>query len=183
MNQNFINLGTYRILGIPIPVWLLIVCFIVFGIILSKTYFGRSTYVIGGNQYAARLAGLNPTSILFKLYVITGVLAALTGILLAARMNSGQPTAATGLEFTTVTAAVLGGATLAGGLGTMLGTFIGMIILQAFNNGLIMLNVQIFWQNVAQGLLLIVALAFDYFRKVRHDKKVLTESLKASGLL
>jgi ribose transport system permease protein len=179
-NELFIAFGTFRLLGIPMPVWLLIVAFMVLGFVLSRTYFGRSVYVIGGNPYAARLCGLNPTTILTKLYIINGCLAGLAGVFLAARMNSGQPPAGTGLEFTSVTAAVLGGTAFTGGVGTMLGTFLGMLILQSFNNGLLMLNVQIFWQNVAQGLLLIVALAFDYYRKRRHDRKVLAESLKSS---
>jgi ribose transport system permease protein len=180
-SEVFIGFGTYRLLGIPMPVWILIIAFLVLGFILSHTYFGRSTYVIGGNPYAARLAGLNQVTILYRLYIINGALAALAGVFLAARMNSGQPSAAAGLEFTSVTAAVLGGTAFTGGVGTMLGTFLGMIILQCFNTGLLMLNVQIFWQNVAQGFLLIVALAFDFYRKMRHDKKVLAESLKNTG--
>jgi ribose transport system permease protein len=180
-SELFIGFGTYRLLGIPMPVWILIIAFLVLGFILSHTYFGRSTYVIGGNAYAARLAGLNQVTILYRLYIINGALAALAGVFLAARMNSGQPSAAAGLEFTSVTAAVLGGTAFTGGVGTMLGTFLGMIILQCFNTGLLMLNVQIFWQNVAQGFLLIVALAFDFYRKMRHDKKVLAESLKSTG--
>jgi ribose transport system permease protein len=180
-NELFIGFGTYRFLGIPTPVWILVIAFLALGFILSRTYFGRSIYVIGGNPYAARLAGLNQVSILYRLYIINGGLAALAGVFLAARMNSGQPTAAAGLEFTSVTAAVLGGTAFTGGVGTMLGTFLGMIILQCFNTGLLMLNVQIFWQNVAQGFLLIVALAFDFYRKRYHEKKVLAESLRNAG--
>jgi ribose transport system permease protein len=175
-DELLIGFGTQRFLGIPMPVWVLIVAFIALGFILSRTYFGRSVYVIGGNSYAARLAGLNQVSILYRLYIINGALAALAGVFLAARMNSGQPTAATGLEFSSVTAAVLGGTAFTGGVGTMLGTFLGMIVLQCFNTGLLMLNVQIFWQNVAQGFLLIVALAFDFYRKKRQEKKALTRS-------
>ncbi|MDR2516263.1 MAG: ABC transporter permease [Spirochaetaceae bacterium] len=180
-NSLFISFGTYRFFGvIPLPVVLLIAAFIVFGFILKRTYFGRSVYVIGGNAYAARLAGLNPVSIIYRLYIISGCLAALAGILLSARMNSGQPSAATGVEFDAVTAAVLGGTAFTGGVGTMLGTLLGMLILQGFNTGLIMLNVQIFWQNVAQGMLLVVALAFDFYRKKSTAKKVLEESLKSA---
>ena len=180
-NGFFISFGTYRFFRlIPLPVVILIVTFIFFGFILKRTYFGRSVYVIGGNSYAARLAGLNPVSITYRLYILSGCLAALAGVLLAARMNSGQPSAATGVEFDAVTAAVLGGTAFTGGVGTMLGTLLGMLILQGFNTGLIMLNVQIFWQNVAQGMLLVVALAFDFYRKKSLAKKVLAESLKAT---
>jgi ribose transport system permease protein len=175
----FINFGTFRLFGlIPLPVIILIIAFIGFGFVLSRTYFGRSIYVIGGNQYAARLAGLSPKAILYRLYILSGCLAGLAGVILAARMNSGQPTAATGLEFDAVTAAVLGGTAFTGGVGTILGTLLGMLILQCFNTGLIMLNVQVFWQNVAQGTLLVVALAFDFYRKKNQGKKVMAESLK-----
>jgi ribose transport system permease protein len=178
-NALFISFGTYRLFGIiPLPVVILIVAFIITGFVLGRTYFGRSIYAIGGNTYAARLAGLNPVAITFKLYILSGCLAALAGTLLAARMNSGQPASATGLEFNAVTAAVLGGTAFTGGVGTILGTLLGMLILQGFNTGLIMLNVQIFWQNVAQGGLLVVALAFDYYRKKNFGKKVLSESIK-----
>jgi len=173
---GFINLGTYKIIGkITLPIILLMVAFLIFSYILKKTYFGRSVYVQGGNPYAARLAGLNPTKTIFKLYIMSGALAALAGALLAARMNSGQPSACVGLEFDGVTAAVLGGCAFTGGVGTMLGTFIGMLILQCFNTGLVMMNVQVFWQNVAQGSLLIVALAFDLLRKRSATKKELAE--------
>ncbi len=176
-NKTFISFGTWRLFGwIPLPVIILILAFLIFGFILKSTFFGRSVYVMGGNPYAARLSGLNPEMITLKLYLITGGLSALAGALLAARMNSGQPTASVGLEFDAVTAAILGGAAFTGGVGTLLGTFIGMLILQGFNTGLIMLNVQIFWQNVAQGCLLVVALAFDYLRKKDRTKKLLEES-------
>ena len=93
-DKTFIRMGTYRIFGVlPIPVLVLLVTFVVFGVLLSKTYFGRSVYVLGGNTYAARLAGLNPTLIIFKLHIMESGLAAFAGVLLAARMNSGQPQA------------------------------------------------------------------------------------------
>ena len=179
-NATFISFGTYRLFRVlPLPVILLILTFLVGGYILKTTFFGRSVYALGGNSYAARLSGLNPEMITLKLYLLSGGLAGFAGALLAARMNSGQPTAAVGLEFDAITAAVLGGAAFTGGVGTILGTFIGMLILQGFNTGLIMLNVQIFWQNVAQGSLLIVALAFDYLRKKERNKKLLTDSMKS----
>ena len=93
-------------------------------------------------------------------------------------MNSGQPSACDGLEFDAATAAVLGGTAFTGGVGTMLGTLLGMLILQVFNTGLVMLNIQVFWQNVAQGALLVLALVFDYYRKEMRNKKLLEESMK-----
>jgi ribose transport system permease protein len=177
-NGAFINIGTGRIFNIiPLPVIILVIAFIIFGFILARTYFGRSIYVIGGSPYAARLAGINPVAVRYKLYVISGCLAALAGLLLSARMNSGQPSAANGVEFDAITGVVLGGTAFTGGVGTILGTLIGMLILQSFNTGLVMLNVQVFWQNVAKGVLLVVALVFDFYRKQRQEKKTLAESL------
>lgn len=177
-NKIYITFGTYRLFGIfPLPVIFLLIAFLVFGYLLNRTYFGRSVYVLGGNTYAARLAGLNPKMITLKLYIIQGALSAFAGVILAARMNSGQPSACNGLEFDAVTAAVLGGAAMTGGVGTILGTFLGMLILQGFNTGLVMINVPTFWQQVAQGVLLVVALAFDFYRKRSRAKKMLNESI------
>ncbi|GAA0181990.1 ABC transporter permease [Clostridium sediminicola] len=169
-NSTFLKIGVGRILGIPIPVIILLLTFIVFGIILSKTKLGRHTYIIGGNKNAARLAGINPKKVALKLYMIMGALSAIGGIILASRMTSGQPSAFVGLEFDGITAAVLGGMAFSGGVGTMFGTVLGVLILQGFNNGLLLLNVPSFWQYVARGLLLLAALSFDYFRSKKRAK-------------
>lgn len=176
-NQAVINFGKDRFLGIPLPVIILIVGFIIFGVLLAKTRFGRSVYVIGGNKEAARLAGLNPQKITSVIFMITAALSALGGIILAARMSSGQPAAGNGLEFDAITAAVLGGTAFSGGVGTIFGTVLGVLILQGFNTGLIMMNVPVFWQYVARGLLLITALAFDFIRNKNRDKKLLEASM------
>ena len=177
-DNAFTTFGTTRIMNIPLPVILFVVLIIIFGIILAKTTFGRSIYVVGGNKDAARLAGLNPNSITMKSYIITGVLCALGGLLLAARMGSGQPAASQGLEFDAITAVILGGVSFTGGVGTMFGTILGVLILQSFNTGLIMVNVPTFWQFVARGVLLLLALTFDYVRKRTREKKLLEDSMK-----
>jgi len=178
--KSFTIFGSFRLFGIvPLPVIILLAAFLVFGYILKSTYYGRSVYVLGGNAYAARLAGMNPKKIIYKLHIVEGALTGLAGVLLAARMNSGQPSACDGLEFDAVTAAVLGGCAFTGGVGTMLGTFIGMVILQGFNTGMNMVGLQTFWQQVAKGLLLVVALAFDFYRKRSREKKLLEDSKKA----
>ena len=120
--------------------------------------------MVGGNANAARLAGINAQKVRMKIYMAASALAALGGILQAGRMSSGQPTAAEGLEFDAVTAVVLGGVAMSGGVGTLGGAVIGLIIMQSFNNGLMMLNVPSFWQTVSRGLLLIAALSFDFIR-------------------
>ena len=163
--RSFIFLGTGRVFGILVPIVILIVFFLVFGFILSRTTFGRSIYMIGGNITAARLAGLNPKKISTSLYIISSVIAALAGIVLAARMHSGAPTAGVGAEFDAITASVLGGIAFTGGTGTLGGSFLGLLIIQAFNNGLTVVGVSSFWKMVAKGVLLIAALIADHYRK------------------
>lgn len=172
-HQLFLKIGTTRIFGVSLPIIIFLVLFIIFGIILSKTRFGRSIYMVGGNRNAARLAGIQPKKIINILFTMSGVLAAMGGVILAARMNSGQPSASEGLEFDAVTGCVLGGVAMSGGIGGMSGAFIGLLIMQGFANGLSVLNVQSFWQKVAKGLLLIAALGFDYFRKKQRERDML----------
>lgn len=167
-NSVFLKIGTGRLSGIPIPVIICIIFFIVAIIVLGRTRFGRRVYMVGGNANSARLAGINAQRIRLRLYMAASTLAALGGILQAGRMSSGQPTALDGLEFDAVTAVVLGGVAMTGGVGTLGGAAIGLIIMQSFNNGLMMMNVPSFWQTVSRGLLLIVALSFDYFRNHRR---------------
>ncbi|SHH93016.1 ABC transporter permease [Clostridium grantii] len=169
-NPTLLKIGVGRILGIPIPVVIFFILFIVFALVSSKTRFGRSVYMIGGNANAARLAGINAFNVRTKLYMLTSAFAAIGGIILAARMSTGQPSASVGLEFDAVTAAVLGGIAMGGGIGSLSGALIGLFIMQGFNNGLMMLNVQSFWQTVAKGILLIAALSFDYYRNRQREQ-------------
>jgi ribose transport system permease protein len=169
-DKHFLKMGVGRIFNIPIPVIIFLVMFIIFAVILAKTRFGRSVYMVGGNATAARLAGINAQKVNTKLYMMTAAFAALGGCILAARMSSGQPMASEGLEFDAVTAAVLGGVAFSGGIGTLGGALIGLFIMQGFNNGIMILNVPSFWQTVARGLLLIAALSFDYFRNMKRGK-------------
>lgn len=175
-NQSFIKIGTARFLSIPVSVWITIIAFIVFGFILARTRFGRSIYAIGGSSEAARLAGLNPRRIVTISFIIIGVLTALGGVVFAARMNAGQPSANVNLEFDAITAVILGGVSFAGGVGSMFGTVLGVLLIQAFGTGLIMVNVPSFWQSVAKGALLLAALTFDYIRKERREKELIAAS-------
>lgn len=179
-DKAFIQIGKARFLDIPVSVWIMIVALLIFGFILAKTRFGRSIYAIGGNQDAARLAGLNPRRIVMISFVMMGVLSALGGIVFAARMNSGQPAANVNLEFDAITAVILGGVSFTGGVGTMGGTIIGVILIQAFNTGLTMVNVPSFWQYVAKGALLLFALTSDYLRKQNRERQLL-EASKRNG--
>lgn len=177
-NKTFLWLGKARFLTIPISVWLMIFAFAIFGFILARTKFGRSVYAIGGSSEAARLAGLNPQKIITTCFILIGVLTAMGGIIFAARMNSGQPAANVNLEFDAITAVILGGVSFAGGVGSMFGTVLGVILIQAFNTGLIMVNVPTFWQYVARGALLLFALTSDYIRKERREKELLEASMR-----
>lgn len=177
-NKAFIALGKLNIAGLHIAVWLMLIAFVVFGFILAKTKFGRSVYAIGGSSEAARLAGLNPQKIISFCFILIGVLTSLGGMIFAARMNSGQPAANVNLEFDAITAVILGGVSFAGGVGNMWGTFLGVILIQAFNTGLIMVNVPTFWQYVARGALLLFALTSDFIRKERREKELLAASMK-----
>ncbi|GHV80588.1 L-arabinose ABC transporter permease AraH [Spirochaetia bacterium] len=169
-SSAFLKMGSGRFLGIPIPVIIFVISFIVFMIILDRTRFGRNVYMVGGNATAARLAGINAQKLRTKIYMMTAGFAALGGIIQAGRMSSGQPSTSEGLEFDAVTAVVLGGVAMAGGVGTLSGALIGLFIMQGFNNGLMMMNVPSFWQTVSRGLLLIAALSFDYIRNRKRKK-------------
>ena len=179
-DPTFIWVGKARLLGLPFSVWLMIVAFIIGGVILAKTRFGRSVYAIGGNAQAARLAGMNPKRIVTTSFVTMGLLCAIGGIVYVARMQSGQPSANVNLEFDAITAVILGGVSFAGGVGSMPGTVIGVLLIQAFNTGLNMAGIPNanFWQYVGKGALLLIALTADYVRKVNNDKRLLAESKK-----
>lgn len=177
-DPTFIYIGKVRFLRVPLSVWVMLIAMVIFGFILAKTKFGRSVYAIGGNMDAARLAGLNPKRIILICYVMMGVLCSVGGTIFAARMNSGQPAACVNLEFDAITAVILGGVSFTGGVGSMGGTALGILLIQAFNTGLTMVNVPSFWQYVARGCLLLFALTSDYIRKRNREKSLLAASMK-----
>ena len=161
---GFEALGTARPLGIPLPV-IIVLAIVVLGMFLMGfTVYGRSLYAIGANPVAARLVGIRSKLTLFLTFVLSGVAVALAGLILTSQLSAASPVAATGLELTVVTAVVLGGASLAGGRGTILGTIVGLFIIGVLNNGLTLLNINSFWQDVARGSLLILAVSFDELR-------------------
>lgn len=177
-DATFIWVGKTRILGLPFSVWMMIIAFIIGGVVLAKTRFGRSVYAIGGNAQAARLAGMNPQFIVTVSFVLMGILCSLGGVVYVARMQSGQPAANVNLEFDAITAVILGGVSFSGGVGNMLGTFVGVMLIQAFNTGLNMAGIPNanFWQFVGKGALLLIALSADYVRSINAQKRLLAES-------
>ena len=170
-DASFLKMGTMNVFGwIPFPIFFMVLIFIVFFVIMTRTRFGRNIYTVGGNAVAARLAGISTTKVTYSLFIIMSVLASVGGVILAARMNTGQPQACVGLEFDGITAAILGGVAMSGGVGSLVGSFVGLLILQGFNTGLTIVNVQSFWQYVARGGLMLLALSFDYLRLQRRRK-------------
>ena len=157
-------IGTYRIGGlVPITVIISLVVIIIYGIILAKTKFGRSVYLCGGSRQAARLAGLKPKKMSYIVFANSGMLGALGGMLYDARLKSGNLDGTSSYAFPAVTAAIFGGISFGGGSGNMFGCFLGLFIINGFNNGLVILRVSSFWQDVASGVLLLIALTIDYF--------------------
>ncbi len=164
--------------GIPISVIIMFVFFIIFAYILAKTKFGRSVFAIGGNAEAARLAGINANRVRMITYIMTSVFAGLAGVILAGRMNSGNPAASPNLHFDAITAANLGGVSMVGGVGSIPSVILGVLLVQAFNSGLNMAQVSSYWQYVARGLLLFASLAIDVYRQTQHQKRLLNETMK-----
>jgi ribose transport system permease protein len=160
--NGFGGLGTARpFFNIPVPVLLTILVVGGFYFIMRQTVYGRSLYAIGANPVAARLSGIRSRRAIFFAFVLSGVCIALGGLILTSQLGAASPQAATGLELSVVTAVVLGGASLTGGRGTVLGTILGLLVIGVLNNGLVLLNVSSFWQDVARGALLIMAVSFD----------------------
>ena len=151
--------------GIPNPVIYLFLIAVVAGFILKKTAVGRYTCAIGSNEEAARLSGINVVKTKLFVYTLAGSLSGIGGVILAARLNSAQPTAGLGYELDAIAAAVIGGTSLMGGVGTVTGTIIGAFIMAILKNGLNLMNVSQFWQMVAMGVVVIGAVYLDTIRK------------------
>lgn len=161
LGEAFGFLGTGWFLGIPMPVWISAIVVAVFAVITTRTRFGRYVYAIGGNEKAARLSGLNIDKIKNYVYVIAGALSAVGGLLVTARLDSAQPNAGMGYELDSIAAVVIGGTSLSGGTGSVIGTVQGALIIGVLNNGLVLLNVSPFWQQVIKGFVILLAVAID----------------------
>jgi ribose/xylose/arabinose/galactoside ABC-type transport system permease subunit len=160
--QGFYTLATFRIAGIPLPFVILIVCFGAYGWILGSTPFGRHLYMCGGNRDAARLAGLRLKKTSAYVYVNSGILAAVAGVLMTSLNHMGSTAAILGYEMDAIAASVLGGVSFLGGSGKLLGCFFGVLLIKSFNLGLTAVGVPSYWQIVAQGVIILLALITDY---------------------
>lgn len=164
-NQMFDFLGNGYILGIPVPIVIVFGVMILISTVLYLTKFGRRMYAIGGNVNAAKFSGIKVRSITVRVYMISAMLSALAGVILASRMYSGQPTAGNGYESDAIAAAVLGGTSFLGGIGTVGGTIIGSMVIGFLNNGLNLLHVSSYMQMVIKGIVIITAVGIDLFKK------------------
>ena len=161
IGNEFTYLGTGWFLGIPMPVWVALIIILFFIFFMRKSKAGRYIYAIGGNEKATRLSGININKVKITVYTLTGILCAVAGLLVTARLDSAQPNAGGGYELDSIAAVVIGGTSLSGGKGSILGTVIGALIIGVLNNGLVLLNVSPFWQQVIKGFVILLAVMID----------------------
>lgn len=169
LGTGFAQLGTGSLIGIPVSVWMAVLVVLAAHVLTKMTRTGRYLYAIGGNEEAARLSGINIASVKIKVYAIAGGLAALGGLIVTARLDSAQPNAGTGYELDAIAAVVIGGTSLSGGRGSVTGTVMGAVIIGVLNNGLVLLNVSPFWQQVVKGSVILLAVIVDRMGNQRKD--------------
>lgn len=163
-NHAFIEFGDARLAGIPMPVIVVALCFLVFGVLLNHTVFGRNALAIGGNAEAARLAGVRVERLRLWIFLLQGVVTALAGLILASRITSGQPNAAQGFELDVISACVLGGVSLQGGKARIVGVLVGVLIMGTVENVMNLMNVDAFYQYLVRGVILLAAVLLDQLK-------------------
>ncbi|HEL0588611.1 ABC transporter permease subunit [Streptococcus equi] len=157
-------LGQGYIVGIPFPVILMFLVFVILAILLHKTAFGKAVYALGGNEKAAYISGIKLNKAKIIIYTISGMMASLSGLIITSRLSSAQPTAGASYEMDAIAAVVLGGTSLSGGKGRIWGTLIGALIIGVLNNGLNIIGVSAFWQQVVKGIVILIAVLLDRFK-------------------
>ncbi len=160
-NFIFAFLGRGKVFGIPFQVILFAIIFVILMLILDKTSFGRKVYAIGGNEKASFISGIKIDKVKTMVYTMSGVLATISGLVLTSRLNSAQPTAGAAYEMDAIAAVVLGGTSMTGGSGSLVGTLIGILILGVLNNGLNLLGVSSFYQQIVKGVVILIAVLID----------------------
>ncbi|TDN67616.1 L-arabinose ABC transporter permease AraH [Paraburkholderia sp. BL10I2N1] len=163
-SDSFIALGGLTLFGVSLPIWVTLLCFIVFGVMLNQTVYGRNTLAIGGNPEASRLAGINVERTRVYIFLIQGAVTALAGVILASRITSGQPNAAEGFELNVISACVLGGVSLLGGRATISGVVIGVLIMGTVENVMNLMNIDAFYQYLVRGAILLAAVLLDQLK-------------------
>ncbi len=170
MEEGFNIIGIGYLGPIPLPIIYTAVLIFFVTILLNKTKFGRHVYAVGGNKEAAKFSGIDTGKVEIGVFTLLGFLAAFTGIVLCSRMYSGQPTVGEGFEMDAIAATVLGGTSFSGGIGKIGGTIIGVLVIGVLNNGLNLLNINSFWQLIAKGLVILLAVYIDMIKKRREVK-------------
>jgi ribose transport system permease protein len=168
--DDFDRIANAQIFGLTLPVILMIVGIVGLAIIMRRTAWGMRVYAIGGNPVAARIAGIKVNRVVFSVYAISGVLAGISGVMLASRVTLGAPNLGDGYELDAIAAVVIGGASLLGGRGSIWGTALGLLLIQTLNNGLDILTVPAYWQNVIKGILIVAAVAVDVWASKRRSR-------------
>ncbi|OFI01505.1 ribose transport system permease protein RbsC [Clostridium acetireducens DSM 10703] len=161
LSESFMIIGNDKILGIPLPVIIMFLVLFIAWYLLSQTRYGRYVYALGGNEDSSRLSGINTDKIKTLVYVICGATAALSGIIVTSRIGSASPNAGVGFELDAIAAVVLGGTSLAGGEGSVIGTILGAMIIGVLNNGLNIMNVSPFYQSIVKGFVILLAVMLD----------------------
>jgi len=169
-NESFFALGSAGFIGLPVPVWVTLACFVVFGVLLNKTAYGRNTLAIGGNPDAARLAGVAVDRVRIAIFLIQGLIAALAGVILASRITSGQPNSGEGFELNVISACVLGGVSLMGGRASISGVLVGVLIMGTVQNAMSLMNIDTFYQYLVRGGILLVAVLVDQLKNRRQSR-------------
>jgi len=164
-DERFFVLGFANWLGVPAPIWITLATMVIFAFLLNKTTFGRNTLAIGGNEEAARLAGVPVVRTRIIIFILSGLVSAAAGIILASRMTSGQPMTSIGYELVVISACVLGGVSLKGGIGKISYVVAGVLILGTVENAMNLLNISPFSQYVVRGLILLAAVIFDRYKQ------------------
>lgn len=158
---NFAWLGQGSIIGIPVPIYLLLIVFGLIWLLMNRTSLGRHFYAVGGNKTAAKASGINVNAVRVKAFVLQGALAGLGGIVLMSRLNSGQPTSADAYEFDAITAAIVGGTSMSGGVGNVYGTIAGAMFVGVLTNIMTLMNVSSYYQQLVRGVIIAIAVIVD----------------------
>ncbi|MDR1744214.1 MAG: ABC transporter permease [Planctomycetota bacterium] len=169
LDKGFLQVGQGYLWFLPMPVVVFLIVLVLAWIVLYRMKFGRYVYAVGGNARSARISGINTNFIIFMVYVISGFLSALGGVLLTARTSAGLPQAGQSYELDAIAAVVIGGTSMTGGKGSLLGTLMGILIIGVINNGLDLLGVSSYYQQVVKGLIIVGAVMLDYFQ-ADHDR-------------
>ena len=165
--ENFSVIGNGTLFGVPGSVFFVIMVAFILDFILKNTTFGRSVYAIGGNEETARLSGINVTRIKIMIYLLSSLAAAAAGVIMTSRIESGQTSLGQGWEMTVIASAIIGGTSMLGGSGTVLGTVLGAALMSVISNGMIIMNVSVYWQNIAIGAIIVLSVAIDLISKRR----------------